>query len=188
MDWAKEILDELKDNYDITIVSSGYSPNLRAKEIWIRKNLPYCDFIGVNLKEYKDKSHVDMSSDVIFIDDSANNLITSNAKLKICFGDKYPWNKDWTGIRCANWNDVHNFLKCYLQKGSEIKIICGGITKSHDLADELKNKPNGFITATFGEKEYVIKNYQKVKSCANSDDSTTHWTLQLKECEGNIIR
>ena len=121
MDWAKEILDELKDNYDITIVSSGYSPNLRAKEIWIRKNLPYCDFIGVNLKEYKDKSHVDMSSDVIFIDDSANNLITSNAKLKICFGDKYPWNKDWTGIRCANWNDIYVLLKDITFYRKEVK-------------------------------------------------------------------
>ena len=54
MDWAKEVLDELKETYDITIVSSGYSPNLKAKEIWISKNLPYCKFIGVNLKEYKE--------------------------------------------------------------------------------------------------------------------------------------
>ena len=110
MDWAKEILDKLNnENYDITIVSSGYSPNLKAKEIWISKNLPYCKFIGVNLKEYKDKSHIDMS-DGIFIDDSSHNLITSNAKIKICFGDEYEWNKDWNGIRCFNWTDVQNYL------------------------------------------------------------------------------
>ena len=110
MDWAKEVLDKLKITYDIIIVSSGYSPNLKATEIWISKTLPYCKFIGVNLQEYKDKSHIDMS-DGIFIDDSSNNLITSNAKINICFGDEYVWNKDWTGIRCVNWHDVYKQIK-----------------------------------------------------------------------------
>ena len=111
MDWAKEILDKLNnENYDITIVSSGYSPNLIAKSLWINSNIPYCKFIGVNLKEYKDKSHIDMS-DGIFIDDSSNNLITSNAKINICFGDEYVWNKDWTGIRCVNWHDAYKQIK-----------------------------------------------------------------------------
>lgn len=109
MDWAKEVLNELKNVYDITIVSSGYSPNLKAKAIWIKENLPYCEFIGVNLKEYKDKSHIDMSCS-IFIDDSSHNLTTSNALVNICFGDVYPWNEEWTGFRCKNWNDVKNFL------------------------------------------------------------------------------
>ena len=115
MDWAKENLDELKETYDITIVSSGFSPNLKAKEIWISKNLPYCEFIGVNLKEYEDKSHINMS-DGIFIDDSANNLETSNAAIKICFGDEYPWNKKWDGIRCNNWHEVENYIERVVNK------------------------------------------------------------------------
>lgn len=110
MDWAKEVLDELKEDYDITIVSSGYSPNLKAKEVWIKENLPYCNFIGVNLKKFNDKSHIDMA-DGIFIDDSAHNLLTSNALINICFGDEYEWNKNWTGLRCKNWNDIKTFLK-----------------------------------------------------------------------------
>lgn len=110
MDWAKETLDELKNVYDITIVSSGYSPNLRAKEKWIKDNLPYCKFIGVNLKNYRNKAHIDMS-DGIFFDDSYSNLMTSNALINVCFGDEYGWNKDWNGFRCNNWNDVKNFLK-----------------------------------------------------------------------------
>lgn len=109
IDWAKETLDELKDDYEITIVSSGFSPNLRAKEIWIKENLPYCKFIGVNLKEHKDKSHIDMS-DGIFLDDSVNNLATSNAMINICFGDIYSWNGKWEEFRCNNWIDVKNFL------------------------------------------------------------------------------
>ena len=37
-------------------------------------------------------------------------------------------------------------------------------------------------------KEYVIGNMKRVATHANMDDSVMHWTLQLKECEGNIIR
>lgn len=98
----------LKD-YDVTVVSSGYSPNLLLKEQWIKDNIPMCKFIGVNLKKYKDKSHIDMS-DGIFIDDSYNNLITSNAQIKICFGELYNWNNKWTGTRCFNWFDVWRFV------------------------------------------------------------------------------
>ena len=115
MDWAEKILDILKEDFEITIVSSGYSPNLIAKEKWVKEHLAYCNFIGVNLKEYKDKSHIDMSDD-IFIDDSVNNLETSNAAIKICFGDEYPWNEKWDGIRCANWHEVENYIERMVNK------------------------------------------------------------------------
>lgn len=103
------VLFGLKDYFDITVVSHGYSPNLRAKEIWLKKNLPWVDFIGVNLKEYPDKSCVDMSNG-IFIDDGANNLLNSNAIKKYCFGKVYPWNKDWTGARFTHWRDLREQL------------------------------------------------------------------------------
>ena len=115
MDWAEKILDILKEDFEITIISSGYSPNLIAKEKWVKEHLPYCNFIGVNLKEYEDKSHIDMS-DGIFIDDSASNLETSNAAIKICFGDEYPWNEKWKGIRCANWHEVENYIERVVNK------------------------------------------------------------------------
>ena len=59
---------------------------------------------------------------------------------------------------------------------------------SHALARDLLSKPDGFITATHGEKEFVIGNTKRVATHANTDDSVMHWTLKLKECEGNIIR
>ena len=40
MPWAKEVISILQKFYDITVVSHGYSPNLKLKEEWIRKNLP----------------------------------------------------------------------------------------------------------------------------------------------------
>ena len=110
MDNAKEIIPLISANYDIYVVSHGFSPNLRLKRIWIEQHMPYVkDFIGVNLKEHDDKSCVDMS-DGIFIDDGAINLETSSAGVKICFGDEYPWNKNWTSRRCNNWYDVGRFL------------------------------------------------------------------------------
>lgn len=120
MDWAKEVLDELNEYYNITIVTSGYSPNLKAKEIWVNENLPYCQFIGVNLKEYSDKSHIDMGKNSIFIDDSSHNLTTSSAEYKVCFGDIYDWNKNWDGKRCYNWFDIKRYINDINKKGERI--------------------------------------------------------------------
>ena len=83
--------------------------NLKQKEQWIDQYLFYPEFIGVNMKKYKDKSHIDMS-DGILIDDSVYMLETSNAQEKYCFGDIYSWNKDWTGKRLMNWTDIAHLL------------------------------------------------------------------------------
>ena len=56
------------------------------------------------------------------------------------------------------------------------------------MARELLSKPDGFITAMYGEDEYVIGNTKRVATHANMDDSVMHWALQLKECPGNIVR
>ena len=55
MDNAEEVVNRLKDKYKIVVVSMGYSPNLLGKNIWIKKHMPYAEFIGVNFKEYDDK-------------------------------------------------------------------------------------------------------------------------------------
>lgn len=106
---AHEIIDELGEVYNVKIVSMGYSPNLKQKKEWINRYLFNCEFIGVNMKKYKDKSHIDMS-DGILIDDSIHMLETSNAQEKYCFGDIYSWNKDWTGKRLMNWTDIAHLL------------------------------------------------------------------------------
>jgi 5'(3')-deoxyribonucleotidase len=109
MDNAEEVLDRLKDKYEIIIVSCGYSPNLVAKEKWVKEHMPYAKFIGVNFKNYRDKAHIDMA-DSIFIDDSLKNLATSNAQYKICFGEHYNWNYNWDGKRCFNWYEVEKYI------------------------------------------------------------------------------
>lgn len=62
------------------------------------------------------------------------------------------------------------------------------IYTSHELARELLNKPDGFITASIGEKEYVIDNTQKAWTHANIDDSTTYWTLNLRDAGQGYIK
>lgn len=60
---------------------------------------------------------------------------------------------------------------------------------SHMLARELLNKPDSFLTATYGEIEYVIDNIQRIPTHANHDDSVTHLTLNLRDGGyGNIKR
>lgn len=110
MDWAKEVLTELSKEFEIVIVSAGKKPNLKAKEEFFKEELPFCTFLGVDMDVYVDKSHIDMS-DGIFLDDVSTNLKTSNAMIKICFGDEYVWNEDWSGIRKKNWNDVRDFIR-----------------------------------------------------------------------------
>lgn len=63
----------------------------------------------------------------------------------------------------------------------------GCVITSHALAKELLNKPDGFLTATHGEKEFVIESYQRKATHANIDDYVIHWTLNLHE-SGNISR
>lgn len=109
MPWAYEVIEDLRKEYNIKIVSHGYSPNLLQKEKWINDCLPGIEFIGVNWKTHSDKSHIDMS-DGVFLDDSAKNLMTSNAKETICFGDIYSWNDWWEGKRLNNWIDVREYL------------------------------------------------------------------------------
>lgn len=105
MPHAEESLRILNSYYNIYIVSSGSKPNLKLKEEFFEQKLPFARFIGVDCDLYKDKSHIDMSGGT-FIDDRADNLTTSNAANKICFGDWYEWNGEWKKQRCYNWCDV----------------------------------------------------------------------------------
>lgn len=61
-------------------------------------------------------------------------------------------------------------------------------TTSHNLAKELLNKEDSYITITIGEKEYVVSAIKKTKTHANADDSYMYLTLVGDECSGNIKR
>ena len=57
------------------------------------------------------------------------------------------------------------------------------------LARELLSKPDGFITVTYGDEEYIIEDIKRVFTHANIDDSVMHLTLNLRYGgNGNIKR
>jgi 5'' nucleotidase, deoxy (Pyrimidine), cytosolic type C protein (NT5C). len=100
---------EMKGN-EINIVSMGYSPNLKAKKIWIERNLSFANFIGVNFKQYSDKAHIDMSNGIL-LDDSIKNLETSNARYKILYGESKSWNYGWNGKNILDWKELKNGIR-----------------------------------------------------------------------------
>jgi|LSQX01.2.fsa_nt_gb 5'(3')-deoxyribonucleotidase len=109
---AKEVLYQLHKEFQIIIVSIGSHLNLARKSMWLYQNLGFVkDVILLNNEGTKmDKLLVNMK-DSFFIDDVASNLNSSNAEIKICYGQIYPWNDEWQGIRCVKWNEVIRLLK-----------------------------------------------------------------------------
>lgn len=108
MENVVEILEYLSRYHEIEVVTVGYPKNVFLKGFWLKKHLPFIKRCrGVILRDDEDKSCVDMS-DGILIDDVAKNLAASNARLKICYGDKYVWNEDLPddAVRCVNWTEV----------------------------------------------------------------------------------
>lgn len=92
--------------HEVVIVSIGSLANIQGKIRWLREHFAnaYDDFIGIDIGKHNDKSHIDMS-DGILIDDVANNLKSSNASDKICFGS-FSWGEPWGGKRCKDWREV----------------------------------------------------------------------------------
>ncbi len=115
MPYAKEVIERLGSKYELAICSIGTLDNISYKSKWISNNLPFINnvilisnVVGVHgIKT--DKSIINME-EAIFIDDHAENLFSSNAGFKICFGKQYEWNKNWTGQRCFDWKEVEKLL------------------------------------------------------------------------------
>ncbi len=111
--WARNKITQFnKLGYQVIFISLGSYPNLKGKTEWINKNFPFAGFIGVDIDKYRDKSHIDMSDGLMFIDDCTNNLETSNCDTKICFGQEYEWNKNWKGNKVLSWRNLE--LKKYI--------------------------------------------------------------------------
>lgn len=118
MNGAKWIVNRLyNEGFDIVFCSSGSYPNLQLKHRWISSEFPQAEFIPVEMPTYADKGHIPME-DSIFIDDCNHNLVTSNAPIKICFGETYSWNEEWNGKRCKNWIEVYQYIKELKNEGT----------------------------------------------------------------------
>lgn len=115
MPHAEEVINKLGSKYELVICSIGTLDNISLKAKWIKNNLSFIKNVilissavatnGIKM----DKSSVNMNNS-IFIDDHVENLLSSNAEFKICFGKEYEWNRSWTGRRCFNWKEVEKLL------------------------------------------------------------------------------
>ena len=119
MKCASWIINKLADEFEIVFVSSGRIPNLKLKELWKQEYFPFARLIGVDRDHHEDKSHIQLQ-DAVFIDDVTKNLETSNAPIKICYGDVYPWNKDWTGLRCETWSELYGVIKTEVHRANQV--------------------------------------------------------------------
>lgn len=101
----------IKKGWKLVFVTVGSIPNIAAKKAWFKDDIidNHYDATFIGLVDAKDKSSVDMS-DGIMIDDHPDMLNSSNAAVKICFGE-YGWNKDWEGLRAKNWKEAYKILE-----------------------------------------------------------------------------
>lgn len=83
-----------KLGFDMRIVTIGCEENIDLKVNWIQKNLPFFNLKDSHflIQDGLGKSSVDLS-DGILIDDHIQNLDSSNAWHKICFGKVTDYNK-----------------------------------------------------------------------------------------------
>lgn len=110
MNDVKYAIGELSRNYEIVIVSIGNPENLVGKELWVKNIFPFAKFQGIDMSAHKTKSHINMA-DGLLIDDNSENLTTSNAMIKLCFGRTYDHNTNWHGLWLTNWLEVLHFLQ-----------------------------------------------------------------------------
>jgi len=114
MNGAKSKIESLSTQFDIIICSIGYYDNISKKSQWIKHKLPVIKksiFINHG-NNHLDKSIINMQNSIM-VDDVSKNLHSSNADIKICFGDEFVWNRDWEGIRCYNWSELYKELMKY---------------------------------------------------------------------------
>lgn len=125
MDNAYQVLKRLSNRYELIICSIGSYDNISLKSQWIQAKLPFIkdSVLIINNGCKMDKSIVQMKNNNgmknIFIDDHQDNLFSSNADIKICFGKKYPWNEKWINYGynwCKDWLEVEQLLEVNNEK------------------------------------------------------------------------
>jgi 5'(3')-deoxyribonucleotidase len=110
MSEALQVLKSLNERYNLYLCSIGDYRNIALKSDWIHNKLPFIrNAILIAKDGSSDKSMVNMENGT-FIDDHANNLLSSNAFNKICYGKTYEWNKDWHGLTMRDWNSIGKYL------------------------------------------------------------------------------
>lgn len=108
-----DILRALKNlGYTIEICTIHRKSGVRLKKEFL--NEIYGDIVDkITIIETSDTDPIKMDKSMIvgniIIDDNIDNLLSSPAPIKICFGH-YTWNKEWSGVRVNDFDEVFNYL------------------------------------------------------------------------------
>ena len=105
---AKETIDRFKEIFNIHVISKGTYQNLENKRTWINENIGDVEFTGIIIGN---KNILDMSNG-FFVDDRADNLHHSNAKIKILLKNEnnFKWQLDTTDLYIVNnWKELEEF-------------------------------------------------------------------------------
>ena len=107
---AENFLLKAKKEYNLWICSVGTPKNIELKTRYIKEELSHDQMIMIVKSEAsmgKDFVHFD---NAVIIDDHEGNLINSRIHKKICFGQEYPWNENWNGLRAHTMSELSNML------------------------------------------------------------------------------
>lgn len=120
---AIEILKRLHDEgHYLEVVSMHKPEGAENKRRWIEENIPFLDKITIlpisNGLEKFDKSCC--KGDII-IDDKIDALESANTTYKICYGS-YTWNREWSGDKAYNWNNVYELIHTMIKVEEKVGI------------------------------------------------------------------
>ena len=119
---VKKYLQELSRFCNLNIVTFGTKENLKYKYSYVTDNFvvesPIC-FVGIEEEKHKTKSVVDMA-DGVFIDDRVDNLLSTNAKIKILLKNyrDFEWNQlpsNTDIVVCNSWEEIYDCVTFYHQ-------------------------------------------------------------------------
>jgi 5'(3')-deoxyribonucleotidase len=102
-----DVLVNLNEKYQLIVCSIGTPKNIAQKAWFLKRKLPFIkDYVLLTNKDCEMNKSVVNMEEAIFLDDIPSNLESTNAETKVLFGKIYPWNKDWQGKYCLDWEDV----------------------------------------------------------------------------------
>ncbi|MFC0213105.1 5'(3')-deoxyribonucleotidase [Paenibacillus chartarius] len=102
---AIDVLQRLKANHDIVIVSSSRTHAFSDKEFWVEQHLP---FIGKTNLIFSHRKEL-ICGDLLF-DDAPHNLKAFSGTGRLAVAMDYPYNRDVKVPRVSDWLEFEKFV------------------------------------------------------------------------------
>jgi 5'(3')-deoxyribonucleotidase len=106
---AVEIINKLSMQNKVMIISKHMESRKPLTREWVEMTFPTVELVFVD--NFEDKGRA-LEGYNLIIDDRVDALESCEniVPYRICFGN-YTWNKNWTGLRVTNWNDLNDMIQ-----------------------------------------------------------------------------